>query len=264
MNIELKKRQRRLSLLLALVFAFSLAVAPVWAETVEETAAAEETAAVEESVEEVVEETAVADEAEVEASTDDTEVAEEEAEPRRLGRNNWTPAVHAALTQMIQTYGVGGAEFKPEQHRYVVFDFDNTSVINDVQEALLIYQIENLRFAIDPENMVDVLATGIPDVDQSFGEDYNDLTVAIVAEDIAADYLWLYENYEGFAAGGTLDLAAIHESNEYLDFRASFASCMMRLTTRLMLPLAILGDVSFAGMTPEEVRALAKESHSIG
>ena len=32
----------------------------------------------------------------------------------------------------------------------MVFDFDNTSVIFDIQEALLIYQIENLQFKIDP------------------------------------------------------------------------------------------------------------------
>ena len=47
--------------------------------------------------------------------------------------------------------------------KYVVFDFDNTSVIFDVEEALLIYQIENLAFKIDPDDMADVLETQIPD-----------------------------------------------------------------------------------------------------
>ena len=55
------------------------------------------------------------------------------------------------------------------QGKYVVFDFDNTSVIFDIQEALLIYQIENLQFKIDPADMEAVLETGIPDLNKSMG-----------------------------------------------------------------------------------------------
>lgn len=72
----------------------------------------------------------------------------------------------------------------------MVFDFDNISVIFDIQETLLVYQIENLIFKIKPEEMTDVLETGIPDLNKSMGTslDGKNITPASLAADISSDY----------------------------------------------------------------------------
>ena len=107
----------------------------------------------------------------------------------------------------------------------MVFDFDNTSVIFDIQEALLIYQIENLQFKIDPADMEAVLETGIPDLNKSMGTslDGKNITPATLVADITSDYEWIYANYEGFE--GDKDLNYIHASNQYQDFAAKLRFC---------------------------------------
>ena len=40
---------------------------------------------------------------------------------------------------------------------YVVFDFDNTCSIFDVEEQLAIHQLKTMTFAITPEKLPDVL-----------------------------------------------------------------------------------------------------------
>lgn len=172
----------------------------------------------------------------------------------QLITGNWAPATRARIQAVIDE--------NANQGKYVVFDFDNTSVIFDIQEALLIYQIENLQFKIDPADMEAVLETGIPDLNKSMGTslDGKNITPATLVADITSDYEWIYANYEGFE--GDKDLNYIHASNQYQDFAA-----------KLRFMYGNLGDyfdhaVSypwvgylFTGMTPDEVQKLAAASH---
>lgn len=167
---------------------------------------------------------------------------------------NWAPETRAAIQKVIDRNANKG--------KYVVFDFDNTTVINDVEEALLVYQIENLVFAIKPEELYDVLKTQIPDMNAAVGKNAagQDVSCEQLAQDIVSDYKWLYANYEGLAGSKSLD--EIHKSNQYLDFAA-----------KLRYMYSAVGDTFdasvsypwvtylFAGMTPEEVRKLAGDSH---
>ncbi len=165
---------------------------------------------------------------------------------------NWAPATRARLQAVIDENAGKG--------RYVVFDFDNTSVIYDVEEALLVYQIENLRFKITPEQLPGVLETQIPDLAKSLVEGTS-VTCENLIKDIVADYTWLYDNYVGFGKGDK-DLAYIHSTNQYQDFAA-----------KLRYMYSAVGDTFdasvsypwvtylFAGMTPDEVYDLATESH---
>lgn len=175
-------------------------------------------------------------------------------DPTELITGNWAPNTRARIQAVIDQ--------NANQGRYVCFDFDNTSVIFDVQEALLVYQIENLVFKIDPEDMEAVLETGIPDLDKEMGKslDGKTITPSTLVADLVRDYAWIHKNYEGFE--GDKDLGYIHASNEYQDFSA-----------KLRFMYNNLGDyfdhaVSypwvtylFTGMTPEEVQALATQSH---
>ena len=172
----------------------------------------------------------------------------------QLITGSWAPATRARIQAVIDE--------NANQGKYVVFDFDNTSVIFDVQEALLMYQIENLVFAIEPGEMAAVLETGIPDLNLSMGVslDGKAITPATLVADLVSDYTWIYNNYEGM--NGSHDLDYIHASNEYQDFEA-----------KLRFMYNNLGDyfdhaVSypwvtylFTGMTPAEVQELATASH---
>ncbi|MEI3174915.1 MAG: hypothetical protein V8S76_12845 [Lachnospiraceae bacterium] len=181
----------------------------------------------------------------------------DKADAKTLMEGNWAPATRARIQAVIDANAGSG--------RYVVFDFDNTSAIFDVEEALLAYQIENLEFKIAPENLADVLETQIPSVDEPVGKNLtdSDVTVANLVADITSDYQWLYENYEGFGAGGTHDLTYIHATNQYEDFAA-----------KLRYMYSAVGDTFdasvsypwvtylFTGMTPDEVYDLALASHT--
>lgn len=176
------------------------------------------------------------------------------SDPTQLITGNWAPATRARIQAVIDQ--------NANQGKYVVFDFDNTSVIFDIQEALLIYQIENLIFKITPEQMKGVLETGIPDLNKAMGTslDGKTITPATLVADLVSDYTWLYNNYEGLNGSRSLDY--IHASNQYQDFAA-----------KLRFMYNNLGDyfdhaVSypwvtylFTGMTPEEAQEMAAASH---
>lgn len=187
--------------------------------------------------------------------------------PGALAENSWAPHTYQALVRLIAGNSVQGKQSEPELKPYAVFDFDNTLVINDVEEALLIYQLENLAFKIKPENIIDVLQTGIPDVHTYFKEAYNNkagekVTTAMVARDCYNAYRYLYDHYVGFHAGGTASLADIKKTEQYKEF-----------TTKIRyLYEAVNGtfDASvgypwvtylFTGMSPQEVQILAEQSN---
>ncbi|NCB63178.1 MAG: haloacid dehalogenase-like hydrolase [Clostridia bacterium] len=173
---------------------------------------------------------------------------------KQLITGNWAPATRARIQAVIDA--------NADKGKYVVFDFDNTSVIFDIQEALLVYQIENLMFKVEPKNMEAVLETGIPDLTKSLGKnaDGKEIIVSNLVADLVSDYTWLYDNYKGLK--GTKDLSYIHATNQYQDFAA-----------KLRFMYNTLGDVFdhavsypwvgylFTGMTPAEVQELAAASH---
>lgn len=182
-----------------------------------------------------------------------------------LEENNWVPETRDALNRLMADYGIRSANYDEANKPYAVFDFDNTTSFFDVEEALLIYQLENLRFKITPDQMYDVLVTAVPLTD--FDEDYNNaagetLNVEIVARDCQIAYIWLCENYEGLGYGGEMTLDEIKQTNEYTDF-----------ITKVRYLYDAIGDTFdaavsypwvtylFTGMTSEEVRELATESH---
>jgi phosphoserine phosphatase len=176
------------------------------------------------------------------------------ASSTELITGNWATETRAAIQNVINA--------NKNQNKYVVFDFDNTSVINDVEEALLVYQIETLDFAIQPDGLYDVLKTQIPDMNAAVGKNNagQDVSCEQLAQDIVADYTVLYNSYAGL--GGTQSLDAVHQTAEYQDFAA-----------KLRYMYSAVGDTFdasvsypwvtylFSGMTPTQVRTLASASH---
>lgn len=184
-----------------------------------------------------------------------------------LEQSNWDYDVYNAIIQLIRANGVLSDTYNEYEKPYAVFDFDNTTAINDVQEALLIYQIENLRFAFSSREVEAILETGIPDVLQNFQKEYcnkegKPLNVSIVVDDIAEAYDYLYTNYEGFGRGGTQSLEMIKKTPQY----AAFSSKLRFLYDAINATFdASVGypwvTYLFTGMSPAEVQKLAQESN---
>ena len=73
-----------------------------------------------------------------------------------LPRGNWAPTVYTALRNVLDSCQDGN---------YAVFDFDNTSIMGDVEMNTMAWQTENLRFAFDTSRALTVFTDCIPALD---------------------------------------------------------------------------------------------------
>lgn len=179
-----------------------------------------------------------------------------------LAHGQWDAFNHAQLNQMITQYGKLSPQYDAKKKPYVVFDFDNTSVFLDIEEAALIYQLEQLQFKVTPQQLDKIIRTDISD--KSFSADYNNkagqaVNINSVAPDIVASYTWLYHNYSGLK--GQKSLAEVQISPHYQNF-----------TTKMRYLYAAIGDTFdhsvsypwvtylFAGFTEQEVRTLTRDA----
>lgn len=98
-------------------------------------------------------------------------------------------------------YGVDSD--RPAESPYVVFDFDNTCSIFDVEEQLAVYQLQVMAFAVKPEELKSVLLTDLIDPDKDLSDfGYGKGSLNDWADDICAAYTKLWESYGPFTPTG--------------------------------------------------------------
>jgi phosphoserine phosphatase len=186
------------------------------------------------------------------------------APAKKLELGNWDKFNYEQLNKLIAKYGKSSANYNPAKQPYVVFDWDNTCVFLDIEEAALIYQLENLVFAMTPSQLNKAIRMSLSD--KNFDKDYNNaagepVNIDKVAPDIVASYTWLYNNYKGLKGGKSL--SEVKKSPHYGNF----------ITKMRYLYDAIGGtfDVSvsypwvtylFTGMTEAQVRDLTAKTAS--
>lgn len=73
-----------------------------------------------------------------------------------LPRDAWTDEVYEALVKTIS---------EAPEDSYAVFDFDNTTIINDISMTLMVYMVENLRFVFPKEEAFKYFTAFLPDID---------------------------------------------------------------------------------------------------
>ena len=242
--------KKLLAMLLALVMVLSLAACGTTEEPVVEDEPVVDEPVVED---EPVELTYVEEKAAEIAALVEKYAAPESAEA------GWNPYVKQAIDDFIATYG--GTE-----NAYVVFDFDNTTSIFDVEEQLAVYQLQVMAFAFTPEEIEEILFTELGDHDEDRTDlGYGNGSYADWVADITAAYEYLYTTYGPFDADG-LDAeaqATIQADPMWAEF-ATKMRAMYDLVYDAESPAVAYPWVLywFTGMTEEEVYNLAKASHT--
>lgn len=185
---------------------------------------------------------------------------------QNLDKGKWASNTYKAVQQLIDKHGINSASYDHKKKPYAIFDWDNTSIMNDTEEALFIYQIDHLAFKMTPEVFSQVIKTNVPE--GPFAEDYkNDagqlVTLEAISKDLSRDYEYLYNHYKGLK--GNLSLEEIRETDQFKDFKA-----------KLFFLYEAIGDTHgtdigypwvlymFSNMTVEEVQELAEKSNDHG
>lgn len=178
-----------------------------------------------------------------------------------LPEDNWDPAVHAALTKMIAEYGKDSPSYDKECKPYAVFDYDNTTIIGDIALTTMVHQIETMDFLFTPENIYGTLTFCIPDIDRAL--EYSDPSISFTARELALDlqkdYALIMERY--FDGRESPDLQAMHQSEEYLDFRAKMWGLSLGVDNTFDAATGCVWiNTLFDGMTGEDLRLLVRRN----
>ena len=190
------------------------------------------------------------------------EPVEEPAEPTivHVEHADWSEEVKKAINDFVDTYAF-------TENAYVVFDFDNTTSIFDVEEQLAVYQLQVMAFAFTPEEMPAILATELGDLNEDRTDlGYGNGSYQDWIDDITAAYTYLYETYGPFTAAG-LDAdaqATIQADAQWAEF-ATKMRAMYDLVYDAESPAVAYPWVLywFTGMTEQEVYDLAAASHTL-
>ena len=182
-----------------------------------------------------------------------------------LQRDDWADDVKQAINDLVDTYGVYSAGY--DDTAYAVFDFDNTTVIFDVEEQLAAYQLQSMSFALTPEELPAVLITGLSDPDEDLTAlGYGSGSYRDWITDITAAYTALYDAYGPFTpAGADAETRQTMQADEQWQEFAAKMRAMYDLVYEHESASAAYPWITywFTGMTEQEVYDLAAASHTL-
>jgi phosphoserine phosphatase len=180
----------------------------------------------------------------------------------KLADRNWDSFNKAQLEKLLNTYGKNSASYNPAKPPYAVFDWDNTMVFLDIEEAVFIYQLENLRYSMTPAQMDKALRVEVPKT--NFVKDYNNangqpVNIDLVVPDAVESYTWLYNNYMGLK--GTKSLEEVKKSPHYMNFitkaRYLYDAIGDTFDVAVAYPWVLY---QFTGMSEQQVRQMVNET----
>ena len=160
-----------------------------------------------------------------------------------FSKKDWDKDVYKSLNSLIVDHA--------GKNDYAVFDFDKTTIVHDVSNALLVYQVENLKFADAPSHS---FLDGIDDKDAILKG--AEISSREMGDTLKAEYNRMKAR---LSDGESMD--SIRVSDDYLDFRARFISFMDALgkTFPEEVWYAWMPGL-LTGMTTEEAKDLISEA----
>jgi phosphoserine phosphatase len=175
----------------------------------------------------------------------------------------WSAFNAGEINRLLQTVGKASKGYNPNKKPYAVFDWDNTCIMNDCEEALFVYQIEHLAFKLTPDGFAQVVRQGVPA--GVFKDDYKTVDGKPVqaedlAADIEADYRWLHAAYQGLAGSQTLEQVTATE--QFKDFRAKLCFMYDAICDTHPIEVGYKWIIYFfKHYTPAELQALVEASN---
>lgn len=170
----------------------------------------------------------------------------------RLELPGWSEDVKTGINDFLDLYGKGGERY--HDGSYVVFDFDNTTSIFDIQYQMIPFQLMTMAFEATPEEMPGLLSQDLTRMD-------------ICSEwigDICRDYSLLYVEYGPFHASGIApaDTAELHSNPVWKDFATKMYD-LYHLVYQVEPKEVRIGWMTswFQGMTNEQIYVLSTASH---
>jgi phosphoserine phosphatase len=186
------------------------------------------------------------------------------AETVSLDPGKWAPRNYMIMSQFIAETGKQSPDYNPSKKPYAVFDWDNTAISGDCEDALMYYMIANLKFPSD--GFLDTLKAALPggysNLKNSEGKDVG---YADIFGDIRKDYDFILQNYKGY--GGPMSLNEMHETKQFRDFYAKTVALMDSLYGKLEYPVYLSMQARmFAGLSADELMAMSYEAdiHAMG
>ena len=179
-----------------------------------------------------------------------------------IDRLNWSEKNFKVLSQLIIDYGTGGKYYDMNKAPYAVFDWDQTCAHFDVEEALMRFQMFNLRYKMTKDQFKGLLKDDINGV-TTLNSEYKNIRLADINQDLVDDYGFLYDNFSG--TGGKKKLEEMRQTPQYKDFiaRLLFLFEGYAATSGIGDDYALVWVIYlFAGYTPDEVKAMADEAVS--
>ena len=175
----------------------------------------------------------------------------------------WAPLNATRLQAVIEQFGSGSKSYDVKRRPYAVFDWDNTCIMNDCEEALFMHQINQLSFKFSPEEFSDVVRKNLPagpfKAEAGFVTvDKKPVNMEDLADDIAENYRKLQAQKQ---AGKNID--EMRESEEFKDFRAKLYFMYDAICDSYPIEFGYKWIIYFfANMTPAEVQEMAEISNN--
>lgn len=184
----------------------------------------------------------------------------------RLDPGRWSPFNRQRLQAVISAHGVASPHYNSRKKPYAVFDWDNSCIMNDCEEALLMHQINHLLYKLTPEEFAVILRQDVPN--GQFKSELGYVTVdkqpvkmEDIAADVEADYRWLHANYKGLAGDKSLD--EIQQTEQFKDFRAKLHFMYNAICDTFPLEIGYKWLIYwYANMTKQELQAMAQASNN--
>lgn len=159
----------------------------------------------------------------------------------KIQGGKWDPQVRNALNELLDKAG---------KDSYAVFDFDQTSIVHDISNALWVYQIEHLCFSDAPaHNFLD----GIPTPEDVMPG--KELTYAEMGSVLSVEYESMTARMD---AGESIE--TVRKSDVYLDFRARMVTLMEAMDEQWGSWVTYLWQPGLlSGYTEAEARAIVRD-----
>lgn len=136
-----------------------------------------------------------------------------------IKKGSWNKRAFTYINKLIAKHGKDNPSYNPHKKSFAVFDWDNTSIIGDVEEATFYYLVTELLFKIDPYELNEIIRKNVDKSD--FRDPYKNLDGNPVnIENLSADIYDVYKRLYGTSdrLGGDVPFEIIRETNAYKEF----------------------------------------------